>query len=50
MNNDDFLITMEDDEPVVTFDDVVGWIRNGLAFVGFVALLVVIAFSAGYSK
>lgn len=43
MNYDnDLLITM--DEPPVTFDDVVGWIRNALAGVGIVALIVAIGF------
>lgn len=49
MKPDDFpKITM--DEPPVTFDDVVGWIRNTLAGVGIGALCAIIAFCAGYAK
>lgn len=38
----DMPITM--DEPVVTFDDVVGWIRNLLAGVGVLAFIVFLGF------
>lgn len=49
MKPDDFpQITM--DEPPVTFDDVVGWIRNALAGVGALAVLIAIAFFYGYTK
>lgn len=40
--NDDLPITM--DEPIITFDAVVGWIRNALAGVGILAIIVLIGF------
>lgn len=40
--DDDLPITMDD--PPITFDEVVGWIRNALAGVGVVALIVLIGF------
>ena len=43
MKDDDLKITMED-PPLVTFDDVVGWIRNALAGIGVLALVVLIGY------
>jgi hypothetical protein len=37
-------ITMEDDEPLVTFEMVAGWIRNALAGVGILACIVAVGF------
>lgn len=45
MSDDKFpRITLEDDEPIVTFDRVVGWIVNALAGVGLAATLMVIGY------
>lgn len=32
------------DDPIITFDSVVGWIRNALAGVGIVACIIAIGF------
>lgn len=45
MKEDDFpKITLEDDEPLVTFDQIVGYIWNALAGVGILAIIVAIGF------
>ena len=43
MEDNELKITMED-SPLVTFDDVVGWIRNALAGIGVLALVVLLGY------
>lgn len=50
MDDKDFLITMEDDEPLITFEKVMDYIITLLAGVGMVSVIVMIAFWMGYSK
>lgn len=43
-------ITMEDDEPIITFDKVVDYIISLLAGVGLLATIILTAFLMGYAK